>query len=173
MMRENNYTEIQIGGLETGALPIISALRLLDQDRIIKNTFYMRKSRKKSSLPNRVEGQVLDGIPIILVDDILNSGNSIRKQETILSDETTSTISAVFVALRFHDTEYYTYFHNKGIKVLSIFDLDDFSKDIDVKNIVSVDTPEISWNKYKVTSRLQLAKPNLYIVVPKSAPLLE
>ncbi len=173
VIKEAGYTSIQIGGLESTAIPIVWALALLDTEGIICNSFYIRKSRKKSSLPNLIEWEILKNIPIILVDDILNSGSSFRKSQTIIREQHTMEISGVFVALRFRDREYYREFHEKSIKIWSIFELNDFSEKIRVKNIDTIieNTPKL--DKYEVYKTNTLCKANPYIIVPKSAPLLD
>ncbi len=172
-MKEAGYTRIQIGGLESTAIPIVWALAILDTDGIICNSFYIRKSRKKSSLPNLIEWDIIKNIPIILVDDLLNSGSSFNKSQIILRDQYSVDIEGIFVALRFRDIPYYTGFHEKSIKIWSIFELDDFTEDLGLKNIEQIkkDTPrEDKYNIYKTNI---LCKANPYIVAPKSAPLLD
>ncbi len=167
------YTSIQIGGLESTAIPIVWALVLLDTENIICNSFYIRKSRKKSSLPNLIEWKVLQDIPIILVDDLINTGTSFKKQEVILWEKYSMQISGVFVALRFRDADFYTDFHSKNITIWSIFELNDFADTLGIQNIVpsNIDVPP--WEKYKIYSRTELCKANPYLVIPKSAPILD
>lgn len=172
-IKESGLQSIQIWWLESWAIPIIAALSILDTENIIKNSFYIRKSRKKSDLAKRIEWNIVEWIPVILVDDILNSWASIRKQETILFDEFKINITAIFVAVRFHSMEYYNFFTEKNISVLSIFELDDFSDDLPVKNIPKIQEKPYTINKYIITAKIILSKPNLYLVIPKSAPLLD
>ena len=82
-MHGNDYP-FQIGGLESGALPLITALVMESKKRgTLVNGFYIRKSRKKSGTMNLIEGNVT-GDPIILVDDLIHSGKSFLQQMTAL-----------------------------------------------------------------------------------------
>ena len=162
---------IQVGGMESGALPLIAAISLLARDTTDVTSFYIRKSRKKSDLANRVEGELRDNVPIVLVDDILNHGNTIRKQVAIL-EEQGYTVSAVFVCLRFRDMTSYADLLAKGIEIISLFELNDFSSSLSIRNLVDR-TPALHAQKYTLQYKVALtARPNLYAVVPKSAPAL-
>lgn len=163
--------DIQIGGMEAGAISIITGVLLYSPSKINSTGFYIRKSRKKSDLANLVEGDLRSNVPIILVDDILNGGKTIRKQVKII-EELGCKVSAVFVCLRFRDMEHYQDLIDKGIKIFSIFELNDFSKVLPVKNLNSEIRP-LSFEKYEFKYKVTLSnKPNLYKIVPKSAPLL-
>lgn len=168
----NKYGDrIQIGGMETGAIPLIAGTVLSGGAGIEVTSFYIRKSRKKSDLANRIEGDVHKDVPLILVDDILNHGYTVKKQIKIL-EESGYRVSAIFVCLRFRDLSQYQDLTDKGIEIFSIFELNDFSAVLPVKNIADeplVPLAEKYVPEYKVTLT---DKPNLYAVIPKSAPLL-
>ncbi len=164
-------TSLQIGGMETGAIPLIAGVATHSPQGVDVSSFYIRKSRKKSDLANQVEGDIQKGISIILVDDIINNGNTVRKQIKIL-EEMGHTVSAIFTCLRFRDISQYQDLLDKGIEIVSIFELNDFSSSLPVKNLVNKsDGPPVK--KYTIEYKLTLTtKPNLYLVVPKSAPVL-
>src|SRR5206468_1282404 len=74
----------QLGGLETAAIPLLTALMLTaPAERGPVNGFIIRKDRKTTGMGNAIEGDVLD-LPIILVDDSLNSGSSAQKARTVI-----------------------------------------------------------------------------------------
>jgi outer membrane protein assembly factor BamB/orotate phosphoribosyltransferase len=163
-----DISSIQIGGMEAGALALIASVSL--GSKIHTNTFYIRKSRKKSDLANLIEGEMEKDIPIVLVDDILNSGSTFKKQILIL-EERGYKVMALFVCLRFRDMSYYKEITDKGIAVYSIFELNDFAKVLPVANLVNKE--KIDTLKYTEKYSISLTnKPNLYVVVSKSAPLL-
>jgi len=85
----------QVGGLETAAIPIITAI-VLKGNQLGKpvSGFYVRKSRNKRGLLKLVEGQMND-YPIILVDDLINSGSSLTKQIEVLK-QLDRTVSEIF-----------------------------------------------------------------------------
>ena len=166
------FKEIQIGGMESGAIPLVAALSLMDTKGIIQNSFYIRKSRKKSDMANLLEGQVLKDIPIILVDDILNTSSTFKKQIVILK-ELGFDVSTIFVALRFRDLDYYTDLKELGINIISILDLNDFTQELGVTNLKENLVLAVNYKKYILDYKVILSKPNLYMVNPKSGPCLD
>lgn len=168
---KNKFETLQIGGMESGAIPLIAGVALCAPDGVQALSFYIRKSRKKSDLARLIEGELVPDVPIVLIDDILNSGTTARKQIKILEDEGHK-VSALFVCLRFRDISTYQDILEKGIEIISIYELDDFKHVLPVSNITkepSVPLKEKYFFDYKVTLT---KKPNLYLVAPKSAPLL-
>ncbi len=164
--------KIQIGGMESGAIPLITGVSLFAPSNVQVQGFYIRKSRKKSDLANLIEGDIDPTIPIVLVDDILNRGRTVKKQLAIL-EEKGYQVSTIFVCLRFRDMSAYQDLIDKGIKIVSIFELNDFSHVLPVKNKVEEEqqnTQPCYHIDYKVTLT---NKPNLYLVVPKSGPVLK
>jgi orotate phosphoribosyltransferase len=69
----------QIGGMETAAIPLLTAilLRAPERHRGI-NGFMIRKERKATGLGRIIEGKITDA-PVVLVDDIVNSAKSAEK----------------------------------------------------------------------------------------------
>lgn len=162
---------VQVGGMETGAIPLISGVLLFGKSGEKTSGFYVRKSRKKSDLANSIEGELSVGMPIILIDDILNSGTTMRKQVEILR-ELGYRVSAVFVCLRFRDKSHYQDLIDQGIDVLSIFDVNDFSSVLPVKNLSSR-VSQLSLKQYSLVYKVLLTKkPNLYRVESKSVPVV-
>lgn len=162
---------VQVGGMESGAIPLVTGVSVFAPEKSQVNGFYIRKSRKKSGLANLIEGELNDD-PIILVDDILNTGTTLRKQIKILEDAGKK-VAAVFVCIRFRDLSAYLDLIDRGVKIVSIFELNDFEKDLPVKNIVHLDLAIPNMGKYQVDFRVRLTdRPNLYVVAPKSGPIL-
>ncbi|MFA9262388.1 MAG: PQQ-binding-like beta-propeller repeat protein [Undibacterium sp.] len=163
---------VQVGGMEAGAIPLVTGVTLLVPEKNSVNGFYIRKSRKKSDLAKMIEGDLLTDVPIILVDDILNSGQSLRKEVKILQ-ELGYMVVAAFVCLRFRDLSAYQDLIDQGIEIFSIFELNDFSSVLPVKNLPSTNAAGPLLNTYRLEYRIQLTTaPNLHLVVPKSAPIL-
>lgn len=162
---------LQIGTLEVAGIPLAVGIAFsLYTAGYSVNTFFIRKSRKKSGLLNMIEGEVTDE-PVILVDDIINSGNSFIRQVEVL-ESLGKKVDTVFTILRFRDESYYTYFHERGIAVESIFTLDDFSESLSVKNLVSKDEAPVPV-PFVVDWYFKSEHPNYFYVVPKSAPVLD
>lgn len=78
----------QLCGMETGSLPIIAALqshiKILYGEDI--NAFTVRKERKAYGLFNYIEGEPND-LPVVYVDDVVNSGSSIGRCANIVERE--------------------------------------------------------------------------------------
>jgi len=161
----------QIGGVEVAGIPILAGLAiLLHEKNILTNGFFIRKSRKKSGLLRMIEGS-LNNEKVILIDDLLNTGSSLIRQVEIM-ESLGKKVHAVFVILRFRDMEYYTYFHDRGIKIESIFCLDDFNNTLKVKNLVhSEKTPMPTPFEKKWYFKSEGA--NFFYVIPKSRPVLD
>lgn len=167
-----SYKDIQVGGMESGAIPLVSGVSMRSPSSINASFFYIRKSRKKSDLANLIEGDLQKNCPIILVDDILNRGKTMKKQIKIIED-LGLTVSAIFVCLRFRDMSAYQDLIDKGIKIMSIFELNDFSDVLPVKNLVSLPPHFEHASRYDFMYRARLTdKPNLYLVIPKSGPVI-
>ena len=162
---------VQIGGLETAAIPIITGLIVNLTHQGIRTTgFFIRKSRKKVGLLRMIEGEVGDE-KIILVDDLMSGGNSLIRQVEII-ESLGKKVHAVFIVLRFHDIAYYKYFHERGIKIVSLFSLDDFKDSLHMTNLP--DKNEIQPQMpFKVEWCVRSERPNYFYVVPKSAPAID
>lgn len=162
---------IQVGGIEVAAIPLVTAFILKLKEKTGRgNGFFIRKSRKKSGLLRMIEGVVTDE-KIILVDDLVNTGRSFIRQVEVV-ESLGKKVTAVFVLLRFRDLSYYTYFHQRGIKIISLFELADFSDSLHVANLVdkkdeSVPMPFVpQWH-------WGADKPDYFQVIPKSAPVVD
>ena len=162
---------LQIGGIEVAAIPLITGLvmGLNERDRKI-NGFFIRKSRKKDGLMRMIEGMVT-AEKIILVDDIINTGKSFIRQVEVL-EGIGKKVDTVFAVLRFRDSEYYKYFHDKGIRVESLFTLDDFADSLKVKNLVDKKEGPVPM-PFKAEWCFKSENPNYFYVVPKSAPAID
>ena len=169
-----SHYPFQVGGLESGALPIVSAI--ISHGFVQEHTqditgFYIRKSRKKTGLAQMIEGTVLHNRKIILVDDLMNSGESFIRQVEVLGAQGYS-VFAVWVLVRFRDEAYYKYFRERNIALYSVFSLDDFSDTLGTHNLVSTSSPSRSTN-YRVIWKFKGADPNYFYVVPKSEILVD
>lgn len=161
-------THFAIGGMESGAIPLISALVLSHPEGKEVSGFFVRKSRKKNDLGNIVEGVIPKDSKVIVVDDILNKGSSYRKIEKVLQSQNDK-ICAYFSILRYRDKDFYK--DEINVPLISLYELNDFKYSLGLKNIRA--TPKhknhlVYNNKWAI----QLSKPNPYYVCPKSAPII-
>lgn len=129
----------QVGGLETSSIAIVSAIvhSSVKKNKPV-NGFYIRKSRKKAGLMNAIEGGPVDvRVPIILVDDLINSGGSFEKVIKTLEDQVEGGIDiiAIFTILRYRDRRAYDKFSTRGISCYSLFELSSFTQSLGVSNL--------------------------------------
>lgn len=164
----------QIAGMETAAIPLVASLVTQLSERFActdMSGFYMRKSRKKTGLTRMIEGDIKLNRPIVLVDDLMNTGKSLIRQVEVI-ESLGGTVRAVWVLLRFRDVEAYEYFTKRNITVHSVFSLNDFSPSLGVKNLVPA-APRPQVHPYHILWKFSGDRPSYYYVVPKSSPALD
>jgi outer membrane protein assembly factor BamB/orotate phosphoribosyltransferase len=161
----------QIGGIESAAIPLVAGILMKSKERGTPvHGFFVRKSRNKDGLAKMVEGMLGDE-RIVLVDDIMNRGRGFMKQVEVL-ESLGKKVDTVISVLRFRDLDYYTYFHERGIKVQSLLTLDDLKDCIDIHNIVDAPATPVPM-PFSALWRFQSESPNFFHVVPKSAPVID
>ena len=113
---------------EIAGVPLVSSLmmKFYQRGHHDVNAFFIRKSRKKKGLFRMIEGMVSPEKKIILVDDVINSGNTFWRQIEVL-EELGYKVDTVWSILQYRDDSYYKRFHNRNIKVKSLFMLNDFT----------------------------------------------
>lgn len=159
-----------IGGMESGAIPLVSALVLNSPPDVSASGFFIRKSRKKTDLANIIEGEITEEAQVVIVDDILNRGSSFNKIHTVLEAENRR-VSVYFSVVRYRDPSFYESKKSDGTTHITLFELNDFEKSLGLNNLVDETlfkpkfTHDLMWG-------LQLGNPHPYYVIPKSAPLL-
>ncbi len=170
--REMN--DVQIGGIETAAIPLITSLVTHAKtyaQREHTSGFYIRKSRKKDGLLKMIEGTLVPDVPVILVDDLINSGQSLIRQVEVLRDHGTA-VHAVWTLVRFRDPEFYTYFSERNIPIYSLFTLNDFHDSLGLSNRTSGALDE-RYAPFRVLWRYGSPRPSYQHVVPKSDPVID
>lgn len=75
----------QVAGYGYGAFPIVCSALSSSQARLRGG--FIRSARKPHGRRRRVEGPIETSTPVVLVDDILNSGRSASQAILILNDE--------------------------------------------------------------------------------------
>lgn len=113
---------VQICGLESTAVALIAALVLKAHDagRAV-NGFFLRKAPKDRDLRKMIEGTPNER-PVVLVDDVINTGATMRRQMKTLANAGLQ-VRAVVVVVRFRELLAYSHL---GLRVASIFSLADF-----------------------------------------------
>ena len=156
----------QIGGMEVAAIPLICAIALKGQARGTPiNAFIVRKERKSYGTGNLVEG-TLDDSPIIVVDDVMNSGTSLEKVRVILN-ETFHEISQIFVLVDFHSPSGESWRIKHNIPVHSLTGLPDLGLGLQRAR------KSQSASQFKTEWSYSSPDPNFFHRVPKSFPVTD
>jgi outer membrane protein assembly factor BamB/adenine/guanine phosphoribosyltransferase-like PRPP-binding protein len=155
----------QIGGMEVAAVPLVTALLMKAHQRGLETSgFIIRKERKKSGLGKIIEGPLTDD-PIILVDDIMNSGASLEKSRVAL-EQAGKRPKEVFIILNFESQAGKQWANLHDVKINELLTLDPFE----------VSLAKSDWKppkiNYKVKWRFFEKGAFPFHVVPKSTPLL-
>lgn len=164
----------QIGTLEVAGIPLAIGLNqfIYNQGKKDMNTFFIRKSRKKSGLLRMIEGVIEKDKKIILVDDIINSGKSFVRQIKVL-EELGYKVDEVWAILKWRDDNFYTFFNERNIKIKAIFEMNDF-KNLGLKNKeTKAENFEAMSYPFEVLWKFSAPNPNYYYVVPKSNPVID
>jgi|HubBroStandDraft_2_1064218.scaffolds.fasta_scaffold00148_9 outer membrane protein assembly factor BamB/orotate phosphoribosyltransferase len=162
--RHQGFGPFQIGAIETAAIPLLTALALRAPHGHSKvNSFIIRRERKTYGLGNTIEGEITDE-PIILVDDILNSGSSAEKARTVIA-QASHEIAEMFVVIDYRSARGLRWRQERSVPVASLFTLADFGLEIRRD-------PRPPTQKYKELWRAAVPGANPFYVVPKSGPVL-
>jgi orotate phosphoribosyltransferase len=169
--KTKNEHPFQIGGIEVASIPLITSFVLKTREKgKVSNGFFIRKSRKKSGLLKMIEGEISNE-KIILVDDILNTGKSFIRQVEVI-EALGKKVSAVFIVLRFRDLSYYEYFNERGIKIISLFEINDFKNTLNVNNLVESAQIPVPM-PFKTEWYFKSENPDYFKVIPKSMPAID
>ena len=156
----------QVGGMEMAGVPLVAAIVMKGVERGTPvNGFFIRKSRKREGLTKAIEG-TLNDTPVILVDDLINSGNTFNKQIAVLA-EAGKKVSDICVIVSFRDMSVYSFASGQGVHLQSLFTLQDFGL---AYVPAGKDTPQKS---FFVRWRFSAPKPSFHLVAQKSAPVLD
>lgn len=154
----------QFGGMEVAAIPFVVGLMMKASQRGLKtNGFIIRKERKNTGLAKSIEGKLNDD-PIILIDDLINSGESLEKARAVLQQEG-RTVSQVFTIVDYQSRKGLQWRQQNRIPVSSFFKLSEFDLEIDV-------CPPPYRLAYSVVWRHYTKGAYPFHLVPKSGPLL-
>ena len=89
------------------------------------NGFIIRKQKKTYGLQKIIEGNLNPKDRVVLVDDLINSGGSLKKATEIIEREG-GLVSDIFVLVDFKKGLVRKFFNERGITIHSLFSLDDF-----------------------------------------------
>ena len=120
----------QVGGMEAAAIPLLSAILMKSLSRGTPvNGFIVRKERKTYGTGSSIEGTLTDA-PIVMVDDVLNSGASMEKARVVLEQEN-KTIAFAYVLIDYESPQGKLWRQRHGIPVIAPFRLSEFGLSIE------------------------------------------
>ena len=155
----------QLAGMEAASIPLLTVLALVGARRgKTISVAIIRKERKPSGLGRNVEGELGDR-PVMLIDDLLNSGDSAEKARVVI-EQAGARIARAFVVIDYRSRHGLAWRQRHGIEVHSLFTPADFGL-----KIWQAPQP-IPRRNYRRAWRFQVPGASAYHVVPKSAPLL-
>lgn len=123
-IKRKNYC---LGCLTIAGDPLVGSLvySMGDSRRKKVNGFIIRKQKKTYGLQKIIEGNLNPKKGVILVDDLINSGSSLKKATEIIEREG-GAVSDIFVLVDFKRGLARKFFQERNIKIHSLFGLDDF-----------------------------------------------
>jgi orotate phosphoribosyltransferase len=162
--RFKDHAPFQVAGMETAAIPLLSAILLsCPKERAPLNGLIIRKERKTTGLGRAIEGEVTQA-PIVLIDDILNSGESAEKARVVL-EAVGRKIDEMFVVIDYRSSRGMDWRKSHGIAMHSLFTLAEFGL------ALHKDAPPRR-RHYRELWRAAVPGGFPFYVVPKSTPLL-
>lgn len=154
----------QIAGVEAAGIPLVIGLLMKARELGLKvNGVIVRKERKTYQRGRAVEGELTDE-PMVLVDDIINSGESLEKARVTL-EQAGKTVDRVFTLVDFESERGARWLTEQEVVGHSLFTLSDFGKapkKRKEKRHTRVFVP--AWRDRPQTGKA-------HYVVPKSTPL--
>jgi outer membrane protein assembly factor BamB/orotate phosphoribosyltransferase len=156
---------LHIAGMETAAIPLVTGLVLEGRNRgKAVSGLIIRKERKKTGLGRSIEGNI--SFPsVLLVDDILHSGQSAERACAVLRQGGLR-ISSMFVVIDYYAERGLRWRKRNDISVTSLAKLSDFGLSVDREQ-----APETRVRFEPAWDFTALGGFPFY-TVPKSAPLL-
>ena len=114
-----------VGGMETGAIPIVAALCARSwPDKPIKG-FFIRKEAKGHGTDQQVEGRLERGSRVILLEDVTTTGSSAMRAVEQTRQFQCTVLKVITVVDRLEGAE--ETFRKAGIKFEALFTRHDFS----------------------------------------------
>ena len=153
----------QVGGMEVAAIPIVAAIVMKSAARgTPTNGFIVRKERKTYGKGGLLEGTLTD-VPIVIVDDIFNSGSSLEKVRVVLEDDDRK-IAFVFTLIDYLSAKGKAWKDTHQISVVAPFTLAEFGLSVGKRDTSPITT------RFRNIWNFIAPDPNFFHRVPKSFP---
>jgi orotate phosphoribosyltransferase len=114
-----------IGGMETGAIPIVATLCMRSWPQKPIRGFFIRKEAKGHGTDQRVDGLLENGSRVILLEDVTTTGGSAMRAVDQVQRAQCTVIKVITVVDRLEGAE--DNFRRSGIRFEALFDRRDFS----------------------------------------------
>jgi len=114
-----------IGGMETGAIPIVATLCMRSWPQKPIKGFFIRKEAKGHGTDQRVDGLLENGSRVILVEDVTTTGGSAMRAVDQVRRAQCMVIKVITIVDRLEGAE--DNFRRSGIRFEALFDRRDFS----------------------------------------------
>ena len=88
-----------VGGLELGACPLVTAICLKSRAGRPLAGFYVRKERKKRGAKQLIDGPVVRGSHVVILDDVTTKGGSVLQAVRAAREELDCNIVAVITVV--------------------------------------------------------------------------
>ena len=160
---------VQVGGMEVGAIPLVTALLLKAFElKIEVNGFIIRKQRKVDGRGLAIEGAIGDA-PILLVDDTCNSGSSFAKAIAVVEAHGHH-VRQVFSVIDYKSTKGLAWRQEAGLSSTCMFELSEFGLSVGGSKVkMETRTPTAGYRRlWKFVAKGGHA----FSVVPKSTPVM-
>lgn len=122
-----NSLSIQLAGVETASLPLITAISLVGlKVGVAINTFSVRKERKRYGLHNYIDGMP-NQQPVVIIDDLINSGGTVYHCQQVVKHELGLPVdNNAFCIVKFAQTNTIDCGSDVKIDIRSLFTADQF-----------------------------------------------
>jgi len=122
-IRELAPVASHVGGLETGSIPISTAVALLsEKDPKPISAFWVRKKQKDHGTQSLIEGGIRKDAKVVIVDDVITTGGSSLQAASAVKDFGATVVQAIAIVdrgakdnFRKADIPYYAFFSEKDL----------------------------------------------------------
>jgi outer membrane protein assembly factor BamB/adenine/guanine phosphoribosyltransferase-like PRPP-binding protein len=162
-LKAHEGEKYQLAAVETSGIPLMTAIMQKAWERGKEiNGLIVRKKRKKHLQQALIDGEP-NNLPVIIVDDSMNSGSSVINAAVKLRDAGCK-IKHAFVLLNFQSAHGVKATIENKLLIKSLFNLDDFNFNYPHEHVPNT--------KYSVQWTFAAPKPNLHFAVCKSTPVI-
>jgi outer membrane protein assembly factor BamB/orotate phosphoribosyltransferase len=159
--RYKDHPPFQLASVELGSIPLGAALQAHAPRPV--NHIIVRKQRKPYGKQAIIEGEILD-LPVVVVDDLVNSGRHITHVMAVLEDAGLR-VSEIFSILSYENPNWAAILRDKGYRHTWFFSPAEFGLKSSFKEKPTLGTFQPVW-------RHKAAFPQAWNVVPQSSPLV-